>query len=310
MATRPRTPHDASRRPSRPPTADSSTLSRSSRRTTCQRLAPSATRIVISRARSDARASSRLPTFAQEISSTSATAAVSTRSTGRTLPTSRRAAGRARPWRSPTPDPRGRGPARSWTCCGLRLRQRDPRLQLAHDAQHDHPARRLFRVDADGREDVGIDDRRPERRRHDPDDGHGLAVEQDRSADERGIGPEPSRPQARGRRRPRAPPPAGHRPRRRLDRASAGRRARRSSRATRPRRAAARARRCPSGSASILAPPPDARRPSPGVAIRRRAPATPTRAPGRRAPACPARPSPAARDRRRAAASAARPRRC
>ena len=49
---------------------------------------------------------------------------------------------------------------------------------------------------------------------------------------------------------------------------------------------------------------------SPGVAIRRTVPATPTRAPARRAPACPARPSPAARVRRRGAASAARPRRC
>jgi hypothetical protein len=56
--------------PSSPPIDASSALSVSSCRTTCQRLAPNASRITISRWRADARARVKLATFAQAISNT------------------------------------------------------------------------------------------------------------------------------------------------------------------------------------------------------------------------------------------------
>ena len=61
--------------------SESSTLSTSSCRTMRQRVAPSETRTDISRARAAERASSRLATLAQAISSTNATAPISARKT-------------------------------------------------------------------------------------------------------------------------------------------------------------------------------------------------------------------------------------
>jgi hypothetical protein len=55
-------------------------------RTTCQLLAPMATRTAISLERTAARASSRFATFAHAMSSTKATDAIISISTGRTLP--------------------------------------------------------------------------------------------------------------------------------------------------------------------------------------------------------------------------------
>ena len=69
--------------PTTPLISDSSTLSTSSCRTMRQRLAPSETRTAISRDRCAARASSRLATLAQAISSTNATAPISDRNMSR-----------------------------------------------------------------------------------------------------------------------------------------------------------------------------------------------------------------------------------
>ena len=73
-------------RPTRPPTKASSTLSTSSCRITCRRVAPTEKRIPISLARSAARASSRFATFAQAISSTKTTAPINDQSTVRMGP--------------------------------------------------------------------------------------------------------------------------------------------------------------------------------------------------------------------------------
>ena len=77
----------------------------------------------------------------------------------------------------------------------LRLRHGDARLQLAEDAQDDHPARRARRIDPDRAPDVRGDDRRLKPRRHDPGDGRRLAVEEDRASDEPGIAVEQPSPQ-------------------------------------------------------------------------------------------------------------------
>ena len=69
-----RMPATESRRPRAPATNASSTLSVSSCRMTCQRLAPIATRTLISPVRRAARASRRLATLEQAISSTKPTA--------------------------------------------------------------------------------------------------------------------------------------------------------------------------------------------------------------------------------------------
>ncbi len=71
-------PHAAKSRPSKPPSAESTTLSTSSCRMMRARLAPKAERSAISFARTVARASRRLATFALAIKSTQATAPKST----------------------------------------------------------------------------------------------------------------------------------------------------------------------------------------------------------------------------------------
>ncbi len=92
-ATTERTPQYASSRPSTPPASASSRLSVSSWRTSRSRLAPSAVRTAISFERAAARASNRLATLAQAMSSTNPTAPSSTSSAGRTSPTARWASG-------------------------------------------------------------------------------------------------------------------------------------------------------------------------------------------------------------------------
>ena len=77
LASNHRTPAYARPRPATPATNASSTLSTSSCRTMRHRVAPIETRTAISRERSAARASSRLATFAQAMSSTNATAPMS-----------------------------------------------------------------------------------------------------------------------------------------------------------------------------------------------------------------------------------------
>ena len=86
-ASRARTPEAPMARPSTPPANESSTLSVRSWRTIRPRPAPIAARIAISRDRTPARASSRLATFAQAMSSTAVTAPSRIRSAGRTLRT-------------------------------------------------------------------------------------------------------------------------------------------------------------------------------------------------------------------------------
>jgi hypothetical protein len=81
------TASEASTSPAAPPITESTTLSVSSWRTSRPLPAPNATRTATSRSRAAARASSRLATFAQAMSSTSPTAPLKTRSAGRTSPT-------------------------------------------------------------------------------------------------------------------------------------------------------------------------------------------------------------------------------
>src|SRR3989441_968031 len=76
-ATRRRSKPPAHTRPRPPPAVASNTLSARIRRVTWLELAPSARRITISGARSEARSSSRLPTFTQTMRSSKVTAAVS-----------------------------------------------------------------------------------------------------------------------------------------------------------------------------------------------------------------------------------------
>ena len=86
-ASNARTPSAPITSPKTPPSIESSTLSVSSWRTMRLRPAPMAERMAISRARPVARASSRLATFAQAISSTQPTAPNRTKSAARTLRT-------------------------------------------------------------------------------------------------------------------------------------------------------------------------------------------------------------------------------
>jgi len=81
------TPHFAKSRPNAPPITARSRLSVSNCPISRARLAPSAVRIAISRSRTVARASNRLATFADAMSSTNATAPRSTSSAERTSPT-------------------------------------------------------------------------------------------------------------------------------------------------------------------------------------------------------------------------------
>ncbi len=85
-ASNSRTPTEVSPNPSRPPRQASMTLSMSSCRTIRPRLAPSAVRTAISRARYAERASSRLATFAHAMSSTKPTAPSSERKISRIGP--------------------------------------------------------------------------------------------------------------------------------------------------------------------------------------------------------------------------------
>ena len=81
-----RTPQPARIRPATPPLTPSASPSMTNSRASRARLAPSADRIEVSRARRTPRASSRLATFEQAISSSTPTAASSARSVGRMPP--------------------------------------------------------------------------------------------------------------------------------------------------------------------------------------------------------------------------------
>ena len=79
-ASRPRVSATASAIPTAPPTSERSTLSVSSWRTSCHRVAPIDSRTAISRCRMKPRAISRLATFAHAISSTRPTMHINTMS--------------------------------------------------------------------------------------------------------------------------------------------------------------------------------------------------------------------------------------
>ena len=113
-ARRPCSSHPAQTRPSAPPAVASSALSARSRRATWLELAPSARRITISGVRSEARSSSRLPTFTQTMRSSNVTAAVSATRTGFASPST--ASVRVR-----TVAPVGYAGARRWrsSCCAM-----------------------------------------------------------------------------------------------------------------------------------------------------------------------------------------------
>ena len=87
------TPQDASSQPATPAANESTKLSASSKRTNCQRLAPNASRIAISRRRPFTRASSRLAAFPHAISSTRQTAPSKISKAGRMFSTACSASG-------------------------------------------------------------------------------------------------------------------------------------------------------------------------------------------------------------------------
>ena len=240
------------RRGGRAPRPPSTSPSMSSCRTSCRRLAPMASRTLISRPRADARASSMPATFAQAISSTSPTTAISPRRRGT-------AAARLRHEEAHLVVAHGRHPPSSLVCglrggelaaderdVGVRLLRRDARPQPALDEHPAHAApleprapdrRRHDVVDARGLDFLDVRDRQPqlrreqrndagERRRRDADD---RCIEDRGACSDLPTTPRSLRtraPTCRARARPPARRPAHRRPRRASGRETAGCRAR------------------------------------------------------------------------------------
>ena len=203
-------PQAAISNPTSPPSVASSTLSVSICRMSRRRLPPIAVRMAISRSRVVARASSRLATFAQPISSTNPTAPSSTSSAGRTFPTTRSASGSA--FRLPAERrrirvgiPRREAPGQREELC-LELIHRRSRLDAADEIEHPGAAivheRGVRVVHRDRRPQLHRRGtalhRVPESARHHADDGDRVVVEADGPTDHRPVTAEAPLPQVVG----------------------------------------------------------------------------------------------------------------